>query len=85
MRHEHFTVLRSAVTAHNGTVVKTTGVGLMLYFDSAADAVACAVAMQQATEKPGRQARRPVLSHVEGPAATNPSSLDSHEGRGLRG
>jgi len=49
LRHEHFTALRSAVAAHNGTEVKTTGDGLMLSFASAADAVACGIAMQQAT------------------------------------
>lgn len=47
-RQEHFTALRYAVAAHNGVEVKTTGDGLMLSFTSSADAVTCAVALQQA-------------------------------------
>ena len=53
LRHEHFTALRGAVTKHNGSEVKTTGDGLMLRFDSAASAIACAIAMQQATNGAG--------------------------------
>ena len=55
LRQEHFFALRAAVTEHNGVEVKTTGDGLMLSFNSTADAVSCAVAMQQATEKQDRQ------------------------------
>src|SRR5258706_4312247 len=62
LRHEHFTALRVAVASHNGTEVKTTGDGLMLSFASAADAVACAVAMQQALVGQGRQTRRPAAT-----------------------
>jgi len=58
LRHEHFTALRTAVAAHNGAEVKTTGDGLMLSFASAADAIACAVAMQQATDGAVRRAVR---------------------------
>src|SRR5258706_16312573 len=47
LRQEHFNALRRAVAKHGGTEVKTTGDGLMLRFDSAASAIACAVAMQQ--------------------------------------
>src|SRR5215510_15048286 len=50
LRHDHFTALRKAVAEHGGTEVKTTGDGLMLRFDSAASAIACAVAMQQSTD-----------------------------------
>jgi len=49
LRREQFAAWRAAVAKHNGTEVKTTGDGLMLCFTSAADAVACAVALQQAT------------------------------------
>jgi class 3 adenylate cyclase len=49
LRQAHFTALRTAVAKHGGTEVKTTGDGLMLRFESAASAIACAVAMQQAT------------------------------------
>src|SRR5882724_1658776 len=55
LRHEHFTALRTAVGAHNGTEVKTTGDGLMFSFASAADAVACAVALQQAADAHARR------------------------------
>lgn len=50
-RQGHFTALRGAAAAHNGVEVKSTGDGLMLSFASTADAVACGVAMQQATSK----------------------------------
>src|SRR5262247_589154 len=59
LRHAHFTALRGAVTKHNGSEVKTTGDGLMLRFDSAASAIACAVAMQQAIDG---AAHKPPLS-----------------------
>ena len=58
LRHEHFSALRAAVAKHGGTEVKTTGDGLMLRFDSAASAIACAVAMQQATDGAVRRAHR---------------------------
>ena len=61
LRHEHFAALRTAVTKHGGTEVKTTGDGLMLRFDSAADAIACAIAMQQATDGAARTAHRQPL------------------------
>jgi class 3 adenylate cyclase/tetratricopeptide (TPR) repeat protein len=78
LRSAHFDALRAAVRAHNGTEVKTTGDGLMVSFASIGDAVRCAVAMQHAAEKQGRQARRNVLSPVEGPAATSsPASPSS--------
>jgi class 3 adenylate cyclase len=47
VRREHFATLREASRAHDGTVVKNLGDGLMLAFASALGAVACAVAMQQ--------------------------------------
>ncbi len=55
LRQEHFQALRAAVAAHNGSEVKTTGDGLMLAFASAADAVACAIALQQATDQHARR------------------------------
>jgi class 3 adenylate cyclase/tetratricopeptide (TPR) repeat protein len=54
LRHSHFDGLRVAVTNHNGSEIKTTGDGLMLRFSSAADAVACAIAMQQSAAIPSR-------------------------------
>jgi class 3 adenylate cyclase/tetratricopeptide (TPR) repeat protein len=46
--------LRSEVLANHGEVVKVLGDGLMASFSSAADAVSCAVAMQQAIHELGR-------------------------------
>ena len=50
LRRSHFEGLRSAVANHNGSEIKTTGDGLMLRFTSTADAVACAIAMQQSVD-----------------------------------
>jgi class 3 adenylate cyclase len=44
-------VLRGAVARHRGSVVKSTGDGLMAVFDSATDALAAAVMIQQQTER----------------------------------
>src|SRR5262245_17121422 len=61
LRQEHFAALRTAVATHNGNEVKTTGDGLMLSFASAADGIACAVALQQATDGAVRRAHRQPL------------------------
>src|SRR5262245_37042497 len=45
----HHRLLRDAVAMHGGQEVKWTGDGLMATFASSADAVRCAVAMQQTT------------------------------------
>src|SRR5262245_64761080 len=45
----HHRLLRDAVAMHGGQEVKWTGDGLMTTFASSADAVRCAVAMQQTT------------------------------------
>ena len=45
---EHFAVLRAEVATHRGREVKSMGDGLMVVFDSPADALACAIAMQTA-------------------------------------
>lgn len=47
LRRSHFEGLRVAIAKHGGTEIKTTGDELMLRFTSTADAVACAIAMQQ--------------------------------------
>ena len=56
VRRAHFDLLRSAVSASGGTEVKTTGDGLMVSFESAAAAVACAVGMQRTVERYNRRA-----------------------------
>lgn len=48
----HQELLRKAVAEHRGHEVKWLGDGLMVTFSSAADAVRCAVAMQQAARRP---------------------------------
>src|SRR5215470_9457288 len=48
----HHKLLKDAVAANGGHAVKWLGDGLMVAFPSAADAVRCAVAMQQAARRP---------------------------------
>lgn len=47
LRREHFAGLRAAVAAHDGREVKSLGDGLMVVFESAGAALACAREMQQ--------------------------------------
>jgi class 3 adenylate cyclase/DNA-binding NarL/FixJ family response regulator len=54
-RTNHFAAMRSALAVHRGREVKTLGDGFMAAFDSAGDALGCAVTMQRAV---GRQNRR---------------------------
>ncbi|TET95893.1 MAG: adenylate/guanylate cyclase domain-containing protein, partial [Dehalococcoidia bacterium] len=51
----HFSLLRNAVSARGGQEVKNLGDGLMVVFSSALDALACAVAMQQAVHRHNEQ------------------------------
>ncbi len=51
----HLDLLRTAVAAHEGREVKSLGDGLMVTFGGASDALACAVAMQQAVEAAARR------------------------------
>jgi adenylate cyclase len=46
----HDTLVRDAVAAHGGTVVKSAGDGYMIVFSDAKAAVACAVALQRGHE-----------------------------------
>ncbi|MDP9238524.1 MAG: AAA family ATPase [Chloroflexota bacterium] len=48
----HYQLLRDAVTANGGAEVKSLGDGLMVAFPSTADAVRCAITMQQASRRP---------------------------------
>ncbi len=47
LRREHFEVLRQAIVDNGGREIKNTGDGLMVAFNTASNAVACAKAMQQ--------------------------------------
>jgi len=55
LRTEHFGLLRGALERSAGREVKNLGDGLMVVFDSAAQSLACAVAMQQAVEARNRR------------------------------
>ena len=50
--HAHHELLRDAVSVNGGHEVKWLGDGLMVAFPSAADAVRCAISMQQAARRP---------------------------------
>ncbi len=54
LRREHDAMLGDAVADHSGTVVKGLGDGILATFESAADAAAAAIAIQQAAERHGR-------------------------------
>ncbi len=56
LRRAHFSALRERITRSGGDEVKTTGDGLLATFSSAADAVGCAVGMQQAVDVHSRTA-----------------------------
>ena len=56
LRTEHFALLRGALERTAGREVKNLGDGLMVVFDSAAQSLACAVAMQQALDARNRRA-----------------------------
>jgi len=63
LRRMHFRLLREAVAATGGHEVKNLGDGLMVAFASAVDALACAVAMQQAVHRHNEQgAARPLVA-----------------------
>src|SRR5204862_6846741 len=53
LRGTHFQRVAEVVARHRGELVKNTGDGILATFVSAVDALACSVALQQAT---GRQA-----------------------------
>lgn len=60
LRRTHFSALRQALAAHDGTEVKSLGDGLMAVFSSPSAAVACAVTMQQLVEQENRRSRQGV-------------------------
>jgi predicted ATPase/class 3 adenylate cyclase len=63
-RQTHFAVLREAIREHAGSEVKNLGDGLMVAFGAVSDAVACAVAMQQAVQRHNRRASEPLKMRV---------------------
>jgi class 3 adenylate cyclase/CheY-like chemotaxis protein len=54
-RGHHFAGMRSALAVHRGREVKTLGDGFMAAFESAADALGCAVTMQRAVARQNRR------------------------------
>ncbi|HWC11474.1 MAG TPA: AAA family ATPase [Acidimicrobiales bacterium] len=64
VRREHFTRLRGAAVQNSGRQVKTLGDGVLVVFDSASDAVACAIAMQQLVELQARTRDIPLAIRV---------------------
>jgi class 3 adenylate cyclase len=62
-----FDTMREICTSHEGSVLKTTGDGLLLHFASAVQAVACALAIQRTfAERAKVQAADQTLSHRVG-------------------
>ena len=55
LRRTHFGLLREVAGTHGGQEVKNLGDGLMVVFASAVDAVACAIAIQQAVDRQGEE------------------------------
>ena len=58
---EHFAILRAAAREHGGQEVKSLGDGLMVAFESALGAVACAMRMQQRIAAYGDQHDNPSI------------------------
>ena len=77
--HEH--IVRAALEAHGGSEVKTLGDGFLASFSSAAEALECAIAMQQAFEQRNRSAEEPISVRV-GLNAGEPIEEDDPGGRG---
>jgi class 3 adenylate cyclase len=61
-RRAHDALLRSAVEANHGRVIKGTGDGLMATFATAADGIAAARSAQQSIHRLNQQGREPALS-----------------------
>ncbi len=65
--HRDFAAMRQICAEHQGSVLKTTGDGLLLYFSSAVQAVACALAMQRLFAEQARsQPAKETLTHRVG-------------------
>jgi class 3 adenylate cyclase len=64
LREEHFAILRGALSENGGREVKNTGDGLMAAFESASQAVSCAVSLQQRFERRNRKSEEQLLIKV---------------------
>lgn len=76
LRRDHDGLLASTVHAHQGTVIKGLGDGILASFRSGADAVAAAVAIQQAIERLRRTDPESTLSVRVGISAGDVSVED---------
>jgi class 3 adenylate cyclase len=61
----HYQLLRDAVSANGGSEIKSLGDGLMVVFVSAADAVRCAIMVQQASRRGVRGKRLAVKAGIK--------------------
>jgi class 3 adenylate cyclase len=64
LRREHDDIVTRTVSSHGGDVVKGTGDGMLAAFLGAAEALACAVAIQQAIDLRNREADEPLELRV---------------------
>ena len=64
VRREHFGALRGVIEAHQGNEVKTLGDGILAVFTSASEALAAAVAMQQAAHRQSERTALPISVRV---------------------
>jgi class 3 adenylate cyclase len=64
LRDEHFALLRGAIGESGGRETKNTGDGLIAAFDSASEAVSCAVCIQQRFERRNRGSDEQLLIKV---------------------
>jgi len=64
IRRLHFTALRQAIERTGGEEIKTLGDGVLAVFGSAADAVDCAVTMQQRVDQQTRGGTAPLAIRV---------------------
>lgn len=64
LQREHDSLVTAAVETHGGRVVKSLGDGLMAIFTSAAQAINCAAAAQQAIDRHNLQSHGPEPLHI---------------------
>ncbi len=82
LRRRHDRVLTEAVEAHAGRVVKGLGDGIMATFVGAADAVAAAVAIQQAVDRLNRSGKTPSPLAVRVGLSAGDVTFDDHDVHG---
>jgi class 3 adenylate cyclase/tetratricopeptide (TPR) repeat protein len=76
VRRAHFAALEQAVASTGGSVVKSLGDGLMVSYESVAQALAGAVAMQRAVARHNRRPKQPTLAMRVGLSVGEATSED---------